>query len=658
MIFSSIKKLLPFFIFVFFIPGAPILALGPMYSFRDLVAGEGNGVLRDGPFYSAQFNEPSGLAVDPDQAKLYVADKGNHCIRMIYFSQQNQVSTVVGNGQAGFADGPFAQAQFKEPSLIVCLPGNRLAVVDQGNYRIRLVDLNKRKVFTLAGNGTPGEKDGLRLLAQIGSVCNASFLESQDAIYFTEPESGSLRRLILKTGLVKTVLKGDSRLPKPGSLCVKGDKLVVTDFEKNRGYELTPTFGKDEFKWSLFGCNSKTLGLAWSDGALYALQANLKIPLFRLFSNPGPVVVYSSWGLPLTHFGDELLIPETSLSHPMGLVCDSAAPGRIYLSEPHLNRIIAIRDLDQADLMKNETDSNGLMDFDYPTTKPPYVFRILFVGDSHLLHNDDVDGVSDQNRMNLIAKKLELNLNTLAVLEDGPKRFEVLTLAKNACLPLNLWAFSEAPTFARKYDVDQVLLLQEPLFDNLNIYFDRPLAVNHLPKKELDPEYLLKSDVNKKIDPLAKQLLDLCLKKKLAFFNKDGKVQFEDHDKIMGDSEIRPLLIELYTRPLRALRRKLLEIKVEKGTIPTMVSCYIPLGLPQPIPEEKFFWQGVMEGIGAPIIDLSDALKTLGLSYYPLSEESGLNHFNGHGHELFAFMIAEQLVKRKWVPMGTEEVKK
>jgi hypothetical protein len=81
------------------------------------------GSWRDGPVDDAEFHTPTGIAFDQDGI-LYVADKGNHCIRAI--NRSGIVSTVAGvPRQAGAADGDPATAGFTNPfAIAVDLEGN------------------------------------------------------------------------------------------------------------------------------------------------------------------------------------------------------------------------------------------------------------------------------------------------------------------------------------------------------------------------------------------------------------------------------------------------------------------------------------------------------------------------------------------------------
>jgi sugar lactone lactonase YvrE len=100
-------------------------------------AGSGMRGHADGPADVAQFNVPVRMGVDAI-GNVYVVDIGDNRIRRI--TPEGVVSTVVGSGQPGFADGPVAQARFSETVMGICLDAfGNLYVMDAGNHRIRKV---------------------------------------------------------------------------------------------------------------------------------------------------------------------------------------------------------------------------------------------------------------------------------------------------------------------------------------------------------------------------------------------------------------------------------------------------------------------------------------------------------------------------------------
>jgi sugar lactone lactonase YvrE len=107
-----------------------------------------------GPSGTAEFAYVSGIALDP-AGNIFVADSDAHRVRKI--ALDGTVTTVAGSGVQGFVNGPGNSAEFEGPSsLAVDAAGNILA---SDGYRIRKVD-NLGNVTTLAGNGMAGFQDG------------------------------------------------------------------------------------------------------------------------------------------------------------------------------------------------------------------------------------------------------------------------------------------------------------------------------------------------------------------------------------------------------------------------------------------------------------------------------------------------------------------
>ena len=95
-----------------------------------------SGGFKDTHHTAAQFNAPTGLDVDPDEF-VYVADRMNHRIRVI--SPNGIVSTLAGTGAASFNDGDAITATFNHPSDVIVGPDGNLYVTDESNHAIRKI---------------------------------------------------------------------------------------------------------------------------------------------------------------------------------------------------------------------------------------------------------------------------------------------------------------------------------------------------------------------------------------------------------------------------------------------------------------------------------------------------------------------------------------
>ena len=187
----------------------------------------------DGLATSASFNTPSGLAIDLD-GNLYVADTGNNRIRKI--TPEGQVSTVAGDGTAGYRDGPASQAQFNGPIGIAVDARGNIFVADSYNDRIRLIT-SDGQVSTVAGKGTPGYADGDRNNALFDTPCGV--VAANDGSLIVADTGNDRLRKITPDGNVTTLPQQD--LSNPIGLALSHDNfLYVTELDRSRILQIAP----------------------------------------------------------------------------------------------------------------------------------------------------------------------------------------------------------------------------------------------------------------------------------------------------------------------------------------------------------------------------------------------------------------------------------
>jgi DNA-binding beta-propeller fold protein YncE len=205
---------------------------------------------RDGDILEAGFNDPWGIAINPRNGAIIVADSGNHCIRQI---MDGVVSTIAGIGTrrlgntdtgrimgAGFTDGHMSMARFNYPrGVVVSLDGD-IYVADWENHRIRSImggDVN-----TFAGNDSIQTTNGVGAAASFQRPCYLAFGQD-DILYVTDSQSNSIRMIdrdARVTTLAGAALRGgengrgaDARFREPAGIAVNAEGVVFVADRNN-----------------------------------------------------------------------------------------------------------------------------------------------------------------------------------------------------------------------------------------------------------------------------------------------------------------------------------------------------------------------------------------------------------------------------------------
>ena len=156
----------------------------------------------DGAIDEAAFAQPSGLAVDGDT--LYVADAESNVIRAIALPPANQVRTLCGGDlfEFGDIDGVGDAVRLQHP-LGVAVHDGRVVIADTYNHKIKLLDPGIGRVWTLAGTGKPGHRDGAGRRAQFYEPGGVSV--AGDTIYVADTNNHVIRAVDARTGVVSTI---------------------------------------------------------------------------------------------------------------------------------------------------------------------------------------------------------------------------------------------------------------------------------------------------------------------------------------------------------------------------------------------------------------------------------------------------------------------
>jgi DNA-binding beta-propeller fold protein YncE len=147
-----------------------------------------------GPAADARLSGPRGLAVSPDGG-LFVADTGNHRVRKV--SLDGMICTVAGTGDEGREGdgGPATGARLSAPRGLAVGPDGRLFIADCDNSLVRQVTPDGM-IVTVAGNGTEGYSGdgGPAISAQLADP-HGIVVSKDGTIYTAEPRSSCVRKI-------------------------------------------------------------------------------------------------------------------------------------------------------------------------------------------------------------------------------------------------------------------------------------------------------------------------------------------------------------------------------------------------------------------------------------------------------------------------------
>lgn len=99
---------------------------------------------------TATISAPGDIAVETSSGDIYIAEIGNHCIRII---SGGVINTFAGTGTFGFSGdgGAATSANLQGPMDVVIGPSGDVYIADAGNYRVRVV--SGGNISTFAGTG-------------------------------------------------------------------------------------------------------------------------------------------------------------------------------------------------------------------------------------------------------------------------------------------------------------------------------------------------------------------------------------------------------------------------------------------------------------------------------------------------------------------------
>jgi sugar lactone lactonase YvrE len=189
-----------------------------------------------------------GKVLAADDGRLFISDTGHH--RVLITSAGGRVLDIIGSGEGGVGDGPFASTRFVEPQGLAYDPAHqRLFVADARGQRIAVADLHRKTVTTLAGTGELGTSPvgpESRPAREVALRTPWDLALRGDTLYVALAGSHQLAVVDLRRGLSAATLRrfagtgrealrdglpDESAFAQPSGLSIQGDVMFVADSE-------------------------------------------------------------------------------------------------------------------------------------------------------------------------------------------------------------------------------------------------------------------------------------------------------------------------------------------------------------------------------------------------------------------------------------------
>jgi trimeric autotransporter adhesin len=220
---------------------------------------------------SADVFGPTAVAVDA-VGNVYIADNGNDRIRKIDIST-GKISTICGNGGMGFSGdgGPASQAQIRPYGMCIDVLGN-LYITDSQNSRVRKITASTGIISTIAGTGANGYSGdgGPATQAQIVSTSGVA-VDAAGNVYLSDSGNNRVRKISASTVGVESfadVTIGLSVFPNPFNastvISFDNEQTNITVFVKDMQGKL--------LKQELFSGKEFSLSKSGLSAGVYVLE--------------------------------------------------------------------------------------------------------------------------------------------------------------------------------------------------------------------------------------------------------------------------------------------------------------------------------------------------------------------------------------------------
>jgi len=198
------------------------------------IAGDGSGTYSGdgGPAAKAGLVEPNGLALSPDQSRLFIADVAGHRVRVIDLAT-GTVETFAGTGEARHDGdgGPATQAGVFGARAVAFAPNGSLYVMERQGSCVRRI--HDGMIETVAGTGARGHAgDGGDARSAVFNAPKEMAVDPDGNIFVVDTENHAIRRIDAESWVVTTIASG---LARPHGAVVASDgSVLVGDSEHHQ----------------------------------------------------------------------------------------------------------------------------------------------------------------------------------------------------------------------------------------------------------------------------------------------------------------------------------------------------------------------------------------------------------------------------------------
>jgi uncharacterized protein (TIGR03437 family) len=240
---------------------------------------------------TAQLRKPAGIALDR-AGNLYIADQGNHRIRMV--APNGIISTIAGTGKPDFSGdgGPAAAAALNTPMDVKLDSQGNIYIADMLNQRVRRIDTNGN-ITTVAGDGQPGRgPDGVPATSSSLNFPAGLAVDKNDDLYIIDWQNYLIRkasfssRPAIAAGAVVSAASFTAPVAPGGLISIFGRNLA------------TSTVVASEVPWPtvLAGTSVKVNGIGAPLYFVSDTQINAQLP-FETAAGGASVTVTNSFGV-------------------------------------------------------------------------------------------------------------------------------------------------------------------------------------------------------------------------------------------------------------------------------------------------------------------------------------------------------------------------